>query len=54
MLNRIVTGAKSKVHNYQPEIKGASMEWKHPNSSPHSTKEFKVTPSDGKVMFTVL
>jgi hypothetical protein len=42
MLNRIVTG---------DEWKRASMQWKH-HSSP-STKKFKVTPSDGKVMLTV-
>jgi hypothetical protein len=54
MLNRIITSAKSWVHHYQPETKRASMQWKHPSSSSHSTKEFKVMPSGGKVMFTVL
>jgi hypothetical protein len=51
MLNRIVTGAESCLHHYQPESKRASMQWKHPSSS--STKIFKVTPSAGKVMLTV-
>jgi hypothetical protein len=54
MLNRIVTGDKSWVHHYsyQPKSKCASMQCKHPSS--RSTKRFKVTPSAGKVMLTVL
>jgi hypothetical protein len=30
------------------------MQWKHPSSPSRSTKEFKVTPSAGKVMLTVI
>jgi hypothetical protein len=51
MLNRIVTGDESWVHQYQPQSKHASMQWKH-SSSP-STKKFKVMSSAGKVMLTV-
>jgi hypothetical protein len=39
------------MHHYQPESKRPSVQWKH-SSSP-STK-FKVTPSAGKVMNSVL
>jgi histone-lysine N-methyltransferase SETMAR len=53
MLNRIVTGDKSRVHHYQPESKSASVQWKHPTSPSRSTKKFKVTPSVGKVMLTM-
>jgi hypothetical protein len=51
MLNRIVTRDESWVHHYQPESKGASMQWKHPSSP--SSKKFKDTPSAGKVMLTM-
>jgi hypothetical protein len=51
MLNRIVTGDESWVHHYKPESKRASIQWKHPSSP--SLREFKVTPSTGKVMLTV-
>jgi hypothetical protein len=51
MLNRIVTGEDSWVHQYQLESKCASVQWKHPSSP--STKSIKITPSAGKVMFTV-
>jgi hypothetical protein len=37
-LNGTVTGDKSWVHHYQPELKHASVQWKH-LSSP-STKKF--------------
>jgi hypothetical protein len=30
MINRIVTGDKSWVHHYQPELKCVSWQWKHP------------------------
>jgi histone-lysine N-methyltransferase SETMAR len=43
LLNRIVTGDESWVHQYQPESK---------HTSP-STKKFKVMPSGGKVMLAV-
>jgi hypothetical protein len=53
MLNGFVTGDESRMHHYQPELKCASMQWKHPSSN--STKKFKVTsrPSAGNVMLTV-
>jgi hypothetical protein len=51
MLARIVTGDESWVHHYQPEIKRASMQWKHP-ASPSKLK-FKVTLSSRKAMLTV-
>ncbi|KRT85678.1 hypothetical protein AMK59_2565 [Oryctes borbonicus] len=51
MLNRIVTGDESSVYHYQPEIKRASMQWKHPSSA--STKKFKVVLLAGKVTLTV-
>jgi histone-lysine N-methyltransferase SETMAR len=53
MLNRIVTGQESWVHQYQPESKHASMKREHPTSP--STKKFKVTstPSVVKVKLTV-
>ena len=51
MLSRIVTGDESLVHHYKPEMKCASMQWKHPSSPAH--KKFKVTPSAAKVMLTV-
>jgi hypothetical protein len=52
MLNSIVTGDASLEHHYQSESKHASMQCKHPSSL--SAKKFKVTPSSGKVMLTVL
>jgi histone-lysine N-methyltransferase SETMAR len=53
VLNRIVTGDESWVHHYQPKLKRASVQWRHPSSP--STKKFKVTsmPSVGKVMLIV-
>jgi hypothetical protein len=51
MFNRIVTGKESWVHHYQPELKRAAVQCKHPSSL--SVKEFKVTPSAGKVILTV-
>jgi hypothetical protein len=56
MLNRIITGDESWVHQYQPKSKHASVQWKHSSSPPRSSKKFKVmnTPSAGKVMHTIL
>ena len=51
MLSQIVTGDESWVHQYEPETKRASMQWKHPASP--AQKKFKVTPLAGKVMLTV-
>ncbi|GFR31057.1 histone-lysine N-methyltransferase SETMAR [Trichonephila clavata] len=50
-LIRIVTGDETWVHHFTPESKAASMEWKHPSSPVR--KEFKTTPSAGKVLLTV-
>jgi hypothetical protein len=50
-LNRIVAGDESWVHHYQPDSTRVSVQWKHPSSP--STKNFKVTPSAGKVMLTL-
>jgi hypothetical protein len=52
-LNRFVTGDESWVHHCQLESKRTSMQLKHPSSPFHSTKNFKVTPSARKAMFTV-
>jgi histone-lysine N-methyltransferase SETMAR len=51
MLNTIVTEDETWVHQYQPESKRASVQWKHPSSP--STIKFNVMPSAGKVMLTV-
>jgi len=51
MLSLIVTGDVSWVHHYAPEMKLASMQWKHPVSPAH--KKFNVTLSAGKVMLRV-
>ena len=51
MLSQIVTGDESCAHHFEPKIKCASMQWKHPASPAH--KKFKVTPSSGKVLLTV-
>jgi histone-lysine N-methyltransferase SETMAR len=53
MVNKIFNGDESWVNHYQPESKRASMQWKHPGSHSFSTKNFKVTPSGGKVMLSV-
>ncbi len=50
-LYRIVTGDETWVHHFTPELKAASMEWKHPSSPVR--KKFKTTPSAGKVLLTV-
>jgi len=51
-LSRFITGDESWVHHYEPEMNGASMQWKHPASPAH--KKFKMTPLAGKVMLMVL
>jgi hypothetical protein len=53
MLNRIVTGDESWIHHYQPELKCASMQWKHPRSPSAKKCKFVSKPSAGKVMLTV-
>jgi hypothetical protein len=44
MLNRIVTGDESWVHNYHPKSKCTSMQWKHPRSP--STKKLRHQSKD--------
>jgi hypothetical protein len=51
MLNRIAAGDEIREIANKPVSKRASMQWKHP--TPPTTRKFKVTPSDGKVMLTV-
>jgi hypothetical protein len=46
-----VTGDESWVHNYEPESKRQSTQWKHP--SPPASKIFKTQDSAGKVMLTI-
>jgi hypothetical protein len=43
ILNRIVTGEESCMHEYQPESKHASVQWKHPSSPSVSTEKFTVS-----------
>jgi histone-lysine N-methyltransferase SETMAR len=51
-MNSIVTGDESWAHHYEPETKRQSMQWRHLGSP--SPKKFKLSPSAGKVMITVL
>ena len=50
-LDKIITGDETWVHHYDPESKGQSMEWKHPQSP--CKKKFKTQPSAGKLMLTI-
>jgi len=50
-LQQIVTGDETWIHNYEPESKRHSMQWKHPSSP--VAKKFKMQPSAGKLMLTV-
>ena len=50
-LQRIVTGDKTWVHQFKPESKRASMEWRH-STSPRS-KKFKSQQFAGKVTVNV-
>ena len=50
-MSRIVTGAETWAHHYEPETKRQSVEWHHPQSP--RKKEFKTTPSARKLMVTV-
>ena len=50
-LQRIVTVDETWVHHFEPELKRASMEWRHPISS--RLKKFKSQQSAGKVMVNV-
>jgi histone-lysine N-methyltransferase SETMAR len=51
LLECIVTGDETWVHHYTPELKRASMQWRHPWSP--RPRKFKVVKSAGKVMATV-
>jgi len=39
VLSRIITGDKTWIHHWDPDIKQESMQWKHVNSPP--PKEFR-------------
>jgi hypothetical protein len=50
-LSQIVTTVETWVHHFEPETKGQSIEFHHPQSP--RRKEFQNNPSAGKVMITV-
>jgi len=50
-LQQIVTGDETWIHNYEPESRWQSMQWKHPSSS--VAKKFKMQLLAGKLMLTV-
>jgi len=50
-LQQIVTGDETSIHNYEPESKRQSMQWKHPSCP--VAKKYKMQPSAGKLMLTV-
>ena len=50
-LHHIVTGDETWVHQFEPESKAQSMQWRHVKSPP--PRKFKVMPSSKKVMATV-
>jgi hypothetical protein len=50
-LSRIVNGDGTWIQNFEPETKRQSIKWHHPTSP---RRNFKVTPSAGKVMATFL
>jgi hypothetical protein len=50
-LERIVTGDETLTHQYEPESKHQSMDWKHRHSP--TKKKFKTHSTAGKLMFTV-
>jgi len=51
ILERILTGDKTRVHHYNLDSKRQSMEWRHPSSPVQ--KKFKRQPSAKKVMLTL-
>lgn len=51
ILNRIISCDGSSVHQYQPESRRTSMQWKHPFSL--SSKKLKVTSSAVKATLSV-
>ncbi|GFR63147.1 histone-lysine N-methyltransferase SETMAR [Elysia marginata] len=50
-LQRILTGHESWIHDYDPECKAQSMEYRHKTCP--SPRKFKVASSARKVLFTV-
>jgi histone-lysine N-methyltransferase SETMAR len=50
-LRRIITGDETWIHQFEPESKRQSMQWRHIASPP--PRKFKVVPSMQKVMATV-
>jgi histone-lysine N-methyltransferase SETMAR len=50
-LRRIVTGDETWIHQFEPESKRQSMQWRHISSPP--PRKFKIVPSMQKVMATV-
>ncbi|XP_076053595.1 protein GVQW3-like [Oratosquilla oratoria] len=48
---KLITQDETWVHQYDPETKAQSMQWKHLDSLP--PKKARVQPSAGKVMLTV-
>ena len=50
-LERIVTEDETWIHQYEPESKHQSVEWKHPHLP--AKKKFKTYPTAGKLLLTV-
>jgi len=50
-VKHIVTGNETWIHQYDPESKQQSMQWKHASSL--SPQKFKVQASAGKIMCTI-
>jgi len=51
ILEHVITGDETWVHQYCPETKAQSMAWKHPGSP--TIKKFKTSTSSGKLTSTV-
>lgn len=50
-MHRIITGDETWIHQFEPENKRQSMQWRHVTSPP--PRKFKTIPSTKKVMATV-
>ena len=50
-LRRIITGDETWIHQFEPEQKRQSMQWRHVKSPP--PRKFKMIPSMKKIMVTV-
>ena len=48
----VVIGDETRIRHLELQTRGQSLEWHHPTS--RKKKNFKVTPSAGKVMATIL